>query len=131
MEPAHAVRKHGLPIDIARLQLRGCFIRAVIENHRSTHAIAAIAINRGYVGPGNAIVLEVLIERMHAHGTHPFGNQITDRIIHHRTHHAGLHPETIRQIGRYIKLAAAHMNLAFGRFAERDDARVQAMDQRA
>ncbi len=40
-------------------------------------------------------------------------------------------PKAIRQIRGDVELAAAHVDLALGRFAERNDSRVQPVDQRA
>jgi hypothetical protein len=62
---------------------------------------------------------------------HPFGNQVADRIIHHRRGDAGVQAETIGQIGRDIELAAADVDVAMRRFAERDDAGIEPMDEGA
>ena len=73
----------------------------------------------------------MLVERLYAHRAHALGDQLADRVIHHRGRDAGFQAETIGQVGGAIELAAADVNLAFGRLAERDDPRVQAVDQRA
>ena len=52
-------------------------------------------------------------------------------IIHHGRGDAGLAAETIRQVGGHVELAAADVDLALRRLAKGDDARVEAMDQRA
>jgi len=82
-------------------------------------------------GPVTPFVLEPLIERLHAHGFDALGHQIADRVIHHRRRDAGIEAKAVRQVGRHIKFAAAHVNLAMCRLAERNNAGVQTMDQRA
>jgi hypothetical protein len=42
VEPAHAAREDLFPIEVAGLELSGCFIGAVIEHDRPTHAEAAV-----------------------------------------------------------------------------------------
>ena len=82
-------------------------------------------------GPLHAVVLEVLVERLHAHRAHALGDQVADRVIHHRGRDAGVQAEAVGQVGGAVELAAADVDVALGRLAERDDARVQAMDQGA
>src|SRR5579872_7349528 len=131
MKPAHAAGENLIPIDVARLQPRGRFIRAIVEHHRRTHADAAIAVDGGDIRPGHSIVRKALVERLNTHGLHALGHQFADWIIHHRRHYAGAHAETIRQVGSYVELAAADVDLAFRGFAEGHDSGVQAVDQRA
>ena len=131
VEPAHARAENGLPIEIAGLQQRGGLVRAVVEDHGRADAVAAIAIDRRHVGAGDAIVLEVLVEGLDAHGPHALGDQVADRIIDHGGGDAGLQAEAIRQVRGAIELAAAHVDVAFAGFAERDDARVEAVDEGA
>ena len=131
VEPAHASRENRLPIEIARLQLRRGLVAAIVEHHRRAHAQAAIAVYRRHVRTVHAVVLEVLVERLHAHGAYALRNQRADRIIHHRARHARVEAETIGQVRGAIEFAAAHVDLAFGRLAERDDPGIQAMHQRA
>ncbi len=118
------------PIEIARVQLRGGFVAAVVEHDGRARTLAAIAIYRRHVRTVHAVVLELLVEGLHAHCADAFGNQIADRIIDHRGGDARIQAEAIRQIRGTVELTAAHVNLAFGRFAERDDARIQPVDQR-
>ena len=40
-------------------------------------------------------------------------------------------PKAIRQVRRDVELAAADVDLALGRLAKRDDARIQPVNQRA
>ena len=87
-----------LPIEIARLQQRGRFVAAVVEHHRRAHAVAAVAIDGRHVRAGDAVVLEVLVERLDAHGPHALGDQIADRIIDHGGGDAGLEAEAIGQV---------------------------------
>jgi hypothetical protein len=79
----------------------------------------------------DAVVLELLVERLDAHRPDAFGNQVADGIIHHRGGDAGVQAETVGQIGRDVELAAADVDVAVGCLAERDDARIQAVDERA
>ena len=59
---------------------------------------------------------------------HAFRDQVADRVIDHGAGDARVHAETVRQVGRDVKLAAAHVYVAFGGLAEGDDAGVQTMD---
>ena len=79
----------------------------------------------------DAVVLEVLVEGLDAHRPHALGDQIADRIIHHGGGDAGLQAEAVGQVGGDVELAAADVDLALGGLAERDDARIEAMDQGA
>ena len=106
-------------------------VAPVVEHHRRAHALAAIAVHRRHVRPVHAVVLEVLIERLHAHRPHALGDQIADGIIHHRGSNPGLHAETVGQVGGAVELSAAHVDLALRCLAERDDPGVQAVYQRA
>jgi hypothetical protein len=56
---------------------------------------------------------------------------VADGVIHHGAGDAGVQAEAIGQVGGAVELAAADVDLAFGRLAERDDARVQTIHQRA
>ena len=73
----------------------------------------------------------MLVERLHAHRPHALGNQVADRIVDHGACDAGVHPKAVGQVGGDVEFAAAHVNLAFVGFAERNDPGVQTMDQRA
>ncbi len=131
MEPAHAVGKDGLPVEVARLELGAGFVAAVVEDNGRAHALAAVAINGGHVWAVDAVVFEVLIERLDAHRPDAFGNQLADGIIHHRRGDAGLHAEAVGEFGGDVELPAADVDLALSRLAERDDARIKPMDQSA
>ena len=131
MEPAHARAEDRVPIEVARLQLRGGFVAAIVEDHWSANAMSAIAVDGGHVRTGDAVVLEPLVERAHSHGTHAFGNQLADRVIDHRRSDARLHSEAVREVRGHIEFAAAHMDLALARLAERNDTWIQAMNQSA
>ena len=76
-------------------------------------------------------MLEVLVEGLHAHRPHALGDQVADGIIHHRRGDAGLQAEAIGQVGGDVEFAAADVDLALGRLAEGDDARVEPVDQGA
>ena len=90
VEPAHAAGEDVLPVEIARLELRAGFVAAVVEHHRRAHALAAVAVDRGHVRAVDAVVLEVLVEGLHAHRAHALGDQVADGIIHHGGGDAGL-----------------------------------------
>ena len=123
--------KISVPIEIAGLELAGGLVAAVVKNHRRAHALAAVGINRGHVRPAHAVVLELFVERFHAHCADALGNQIADGIIHHRAGDAGVEAEAVRQICGDVEFAAADVDVAMRRLAERDDARVEPVDQRA
>ena len=93
--------------------------------------MAAIAVHSGHIWTVNAVVLEALVERLYAHCPHALGDQIADRVVHHRGGDAGLHAEAIGEIGGAIELAAADVDLALGGLAEGDDSRIEAMNQGA
>ena len=63
----------------------------------------------------HAVVLEMFVERLHAHRAHTFGNQVTDGIIHHGRRDTRFQAETIREIRRDIKFAAADVDVAMRR----------------
>ncbi len=90
MEPANTAGKNFVPVEITSLQQTGCFVAAVVENHGCSDAAALIAVNGGHVWSTNAIVFESFVERCYAHGSHSFIDQITQRIVNHRTDDAGV-----------------------------------------
>ena len=110
---------------------RAGFVAAVIKDHGRAHALAAVAIDGGHVGAVDAVMFEVFVERLDAHGAHPLGDQVADGIIHHGADDARLHAEAVRQVGGAIELAAADVDLALGGLAEGDDSRVQTMHKGA
>jgi hypothetical protein len=79
----------------------------------------------------NAVVLELLVERLHAHCADALGDEIANGIIHHRGGDAGVQAETVGQIGGAVEFAAADVDVAVRRLAERDDARIKPVNQRA
>ena len=91
--------------------------------------MSLVAEHCGHVWPMHAVMLEVLVDGLHAHCPHALGNQIAHRIIHHRRNNRGPHPEAIRQVRSHVELAAAHVNLALSRLAKRDDSRIEPMNQ--
>ena len=50
VEPLDPAAKNLRPIEVARLELRGGLVGAVVEDHRSADAVAAVGVNRGDVG---------------------------------------------------------------------------------
>src|SRR5438445_287025 len=128
MEPAHAAGKDFIPVEISRLETRRRFVSPVVKNHRSAHAVTAVAIDGGNVRTADSIVLEALIKWPDPHRPYSLCNQFADWVIHHRRRYPGLQAEAVRQIGGDNVLAAADMNLAFDRFAKWNDARIEAMD---
>jgi len=79
----------------------------------------------------NSVVLEVFVERGHSHGPDPFGDQITNRIIHHCRSYCRAHAKAVGQIGRHVKFSAADVDIAVARFAKRHNPGIKPMNQRA
>ena len=131
VKPLHATREDRVPVDVARLELRSGFVRAVVEHDGRADAMPAIAVDGPHVRPIHAIVLEPHIERLHTHRAHALRDEVTDGIVDHRADDAGLEPERIREVRRAVELAAAHVNRALGRLPKRNQARVEAMDEGA
>ena len=131
MEPAHARAENLLPVEIAGLEQRAGFVAAVVKHHGGAHAVALVAVHRGVVRAAHAVVLEFLVKWLHAHRPHALGNQVANGIIHQRRRDAGVQAEAVRKIGGAIELAAADVDVALGRLAKRDDARIEAVDERA
>ena len=131
VKPADARAKDGFPIEIAGFEHGPGFVGAIIENHRSAHAEAAVAIDGGHVGAVHAIVLEVLVEGLHAHGAHALGDQIADGIIHHRRGDARLQAKAIRQIGGAVELTTADVDLALGGLAKRNNSGIEPVNKGA
>ena len=131
VKPAHALFENFLPLKITRLQLRRRFVATIVKHHRRAHALPAVAVNGGHVGPVHAVVFEMFVKRLHAHGAHAFRDQIANRIFHHRGRNAGVEAKTIGEICGDVKFTAADVDIAVGRFAEGNNARIQPMHQRA
>src|SRR5438094_5227510 len=131
MEPADAAAKNFRPVEIAWFELRGGFVRTVVKHDWRAQALAAIAVNRRDVRTVDAVVLEVLVKRLHAHRPDALGDEIPDRIIHHRAGQPGLQAKAIGEIGRDVELAAADVDVAVRGFVEGDDARIETMNERA
>src|SRR6266702_363412 len=130
MEPAHTIRKDRLPVEIARLQLRRGLVRAVIEHNRRANSKALIAIHRRHIRPAYAVMLELLVERLHAHRQNPLRDQIANRILHHRARDSGAQLKAVRQVRRNVELAAAYMHRKIRSLAERYNARIEPVYQR-
>ena len=120
-----------VPVEVARLELRRGFVAAVVEDDRPAHAEAAIAVDGRHVRPAHAVVLEHLVERRDAHRPDAAGDELADRVLDHGCRNAGSQAEAVGQVGCRVELAAAHVNLARVRLAERDHARVEAVDERS
>ena len=131
MKPAHALAEDFFPVKITGLKLRRGFVATVIKHHRCPNTLSTITVNSGHVRPMNSIVFKRNIKRFYTHCPDPLRNQIANRIINHRRSHARLKAETIGKIGRDIKLAAAHMDIAMRRFAEWNNAGIEPMNQSA
>ena len=99
-----------LPIEVAGLELRGGLVAAVVENDGSADAEALVAVDGGHVGAMHAIVLEVLVEGLDAHGADALVDEIADGVVHHGGGDAGIELEAIGQIRGYIELAAADVD---------------------
>src|SRR5881394_1618987 len=122
MKPAHAVAKNRGPVDIAGLEARCRFVRSIVEDDWRTYAVTAIAVNRGEVWPGHAIVIEPFIKWLDAHGPDSRGDQFADRIFHHRGDNPGLEPKAVREIGRDVIFTTADVNLTLLSFAKGNQA---------
>ena len=114
-------------LGIDTLELGRGFVAAIVEDHGRADALAAVTIDGGHVGAANAVMREVFVERLHPHSPHALGDQVADRVIHHRRRDAGLQAKAVREVGRHVKLAAADVDLALGCLAEGDDARIETM----
>src|SRR5206468_11313811 len=123
--------KNLLPIEVAWFELRRRLIAAIVKHYRRANSLAAVAIDGRQVRSMNAIMFELFVEGLDAHRPNAFGDQVADGIIDHGGGNTRSQPEAIRQIGGDIKFRAADMDLAFRRFAERDDTGVQPVDQSA
>jgi hypothetical protein len=82
-------------------------------------------------GPCTPSCLNSFVKRLHAHRADALVDELADRIIDHRADDAGLEPETIGEIRRAVEFAAADMDVAVRGFAERDDAGIKTVDERA
>src|ERR1039457_4625192 len=131
VKPPHTGSENGVPIEVARLQQRSGFVRPVVEHHGRAYAVAAVAVNGRHVRARHAVVLESLVERLHAHGLHALRDQVADGVIDHGGGDSRGHAETIRQIGGDVVLPAADVNLALGRLTKWNHAGIQAVNQRA
>src|SRR5439155_3345783 len=118
-------------VEVARLEPGRRLVGAVVEDDGRAYADAAIAIDGGDIRAGDPIVGIALVEGRHSHRPDPIFHQFTDGIMDHRADDAGLEAEAVRQVGGDVELSAADMDTALGRFAERDDSWVQAVDKRA
>ena len=115
---------------VAGLDYGAGFVRAVVEDHRRAHAKTAIAVDGRHVGAIDAVVLEILVEGGNPHQAHPFSDQVTDRILHHRRDNTCLQTEAVRQIGSHVVLTAAGMHFPLGCLAEGNIARIDTVVQR-
>ena len=131
VEPADTRAEDLLPVEVAGFEHGPRLVAAVVKHHRSAHPMALVAINRGMVRTTHAIVLEFLVERLHAHCPDALGDEVADGIFDQRGGDTGVQAEAIRQVGGTVELAAADMDVAVGGLAERDDARIEAVDERA
>ena len=131
MEPAHTRSEDFVPLEVARLELAGGLVAAVVEDHRGPDPLAAVAVDCRHVRAAHPVVLEAPVEGLDAHRTNAFGDQVADRVVHHRGRDPGVEPEAVGQVGGDVEFTAARVNVAVARLAERDDPRVQAVDQGA
>ena len=130
MKPAHAAAENLRPVEITGLEQGAGFIRAVVEDDRRAHAVAAIAVNGGHIGPADAVVLEPFVERRHAGFPHAALDELADRIIDHCGRDACLHSEAIRETRSDVVFAAGDVNVDRPRLPERNHARVEPMHER-
>src|ERR1017187_1390631 len=97
VHPFHASGEDLLPVEVANLELRGGFIASVVEDHWRAHAKSTVAVYRRHIRTGDAVVFEVLVKRLYAHGSNPLGNQVTDGIVGHCRSDSRLQSETVRE----------------------------------
>ena len=131
VEPAHAALEDLVPVEVAGLELRGGLVRAIVEDDGGAYAVAAVAVDGGDVGAAHAVVLEPLVEGLDAHRADALGDEIADGVVDHRRGDAGVEAEAVGEVGGAVELAAGDVDLAARRFAEGDDAGVEAVDERA
>ncbi len=129
VKPADSRSEDGLPIEVAGLKHRPRLVRTIVENHGSAHAEAAIAVNGRHVGAVHAIVLEMFVERPHAHGAYALGYQVTNGIVDHRGCYARLQAKAVCQVCGAVEFTTTNMNLAFGGLAKRNDSRIEPVDK--
>src|SRR2546426_475667 len=98
MKPAHAIAKNRCPVKVARLQLRGSFISAVIKHDRRPHAVTAIAVHSRDVWPGHSVMLKPFIDWRNAHCFDASSDQFSDRVIDHGRGDAGLQAKAISEV---------------------------------
>ena len=131
MHPAHAPAKIAFQSKSPGFSCAAASLHAVVEDHRSAQTIAPVAVHRRHIGARDAVVLEVLVERLHAHGADALGNQVADRIVGHGRDDSRLQTKAIGKVGGHIELAATDVNLALRGLAEGDDPRIEPVHQRA
>ena len=130
MEPAHAAGEDPGPVEVAGLEQGAGLVRAVVEDDRRAHAVAAVAVDRGDIGPADAVVLEPFVERRHAGFAHAALHELADRVVDHGGGDAGLQSEAVGQAGGDVVFAAGDVDLERARLAERDHARVEPVHER-
>ncbi len=131
MKPAHAAVENPRPVEVAGLEQGTGFIRAVVEDDRRPHSVAAIAVDGGDIGPAHAVVLEPFVERSHAGFAHAGLHELSDGIVDHSRRDARLHSEAVREVGGHVVFAAGDVNVDRSCLAERNHARVEPMHERA
>src|SRR5712675_448951 len=102
MEPTDTAGEDRFPVKISRLKLGRGFVAAIVENHGSAHALAAVTIDGCHVRALDPVVLETFVERFHAHSSHALCNQVADGIIYHSASDTSLESKAIREIGSDI-----------------------------
>src|SRR6185437_15426064 len=120
-----------LPVEIAGLELRGGLVSAVVEDDGCAHTKALIAVDGRHIRTADAVVLEVLVEGLDPHGLDALMDEIPDGIVHHRGGDAGVQLEAVCEISGHVEFTTANMDRKTGRLPKRDNARVQAIDNRA
>ena len=75
-------------------------------------------------------MFEMFVESLNSHRLYAFGNQIADGIVDHGRGDSSLQAKAVSQVGCAVEFAAADMDQAFRRLAERHDSGIQAMNQR-
>ncbi len=76
-------------------------------------------------------MLKDAIDGLDAHRADALSNEVADGILHHRGGNGRALAEAVCEVGRDVELAAADVNVGMCGLAERDDAGIDAVNQRA
>src|SRR6185295_5646707 len=129
MEPTQASGKDLVPRKVTCFELSGRFVAAIIKNNRRSHALSAVTEYGGHIWTLDPVMLETFIEWLDPHGPHAFGDQFSNRIVHHRRDNAGSQPKALSQVGGDVEFTSADVDLALGRLMKGNYARIKPMNE--